>query len=239
MPGPAIGFLQEALRWWDHWLKGIDTGIMDEPMLASGCRIRAPPPSYHDQHAGRWVAEESWPSPRLAGAAGAWSAGCWPTAQRGSGRGAADPLAPDTGRPRRRLLVPLWRRATTCRSISGWRTAAPSSSIRRRWPRISRCWARPWSSSRSRPTGRSASRLHLFEVLPDGAVARVTYGVLNLTHRESHEHPTPLEPGKRYQVKVEAERLSAIASPPAHRLRLAVSTAYWPMVWPSPEASDG
>ena len=30
-PGPAIGFLQEALRWWDHWLKGIDTGIMDEP----------------------------------------------------------------------------------------------------------------------------------------------------------------------------------------------------------------
>ncbi len=31
IPGPAIGFLQEALRWWDHWLKGRDTGIMDEP----------------------------------------------------------------------------------------------------------------------------------------------------------------------------------------------------------------
>src|SRR5690606_38978645 len=33
VPGPAIGFLQETIRWWDHWLKGLDTGIMDEPML--------------------------------------------------------------------------------------------------------------------------------------------------------------------------------------------------------------
>ena len=31
-PGPAIGFLQEALRWWDYWLKGHDNGIMDEPV---------------------------------------------------------------------------------------------------------------------------------------------------------------------------------------------------------------
>ena len=31
VPGPAIGFLQECLRWWDHWLKGRDTGIMREP----------------------------------------------------------------------------------------------------------------------------------------------------------------------------------------------------------------
>jgi predicted acyl esterase len=33
LPGPAIGFLQEAIRWWDHWLKGSDTGIMQEAML--------------------------------------------------------------------------------------------------------------------------------------------------------------------------------------------------------------
>ena len=32
-PGPQIGFLQESLRWWDHWLKGSETGIMDEPLL--------------------------------------------------------------------------------------------------------------------------------------------------------------------------------------------------------------
>jgi hypothetical protein len=64
----------------------------------------------------------------------------------------------------------------------------------------------------------------------------VTYGVLNLTHRESHEHPTPLEPGKRYRVRVQmnhcGHRFAA-----GTRLRLAVSTAYWPVVWPSPEAA--
>ena len=39
-PRPRIGFLQETLRWWDHWLKGIDTGVMDEPMLRCGFRTR-------------------------------------------------------------------------------------------------------------------------------------------------------------------------------------------------------
>ena len=40
VPGPAIGFLQEALRWWDHWLKGNDTGIMaaDATRLDAGKR---------------------------------------------------------------------------------------------------------------------------------------------------------------------------------------------------------
>ena len=49
VPGPAIGFLQESLRWWDHWLKGIDTGIMEEPMVRSWMqewiRRRRSPPS--------------------------------------------------------------------------------------------------------------------------------------------------------------------------------------------------
>ena len=58
--------------------------------------------------------------------------------------------------------------------------------------------------------------------------------MLNLTHRDSHEHPTPLEPGQRYTVTV---RLNAIAHllPAGHRWRVAVSPTYWPHAWPSPE----
>jgi len=41
VPGPAIGFLQEALRWWDHWLKDTDTGVMAEPMLRVWMQERA------------------------------------------------------------------------------------------------------------------------------------------------------------------------------------------------------
>ena len=64
-PGPAIGFLQEAVRWWDTWLKDIDTGIMDEPMLRVWMQDSVPPTTSYDCRPGRWVAESSWPSPKI------------------------------------------------------------------------------------------------------------------------------------------------------------------------------
>ena len=64
-PGPQIGFLQEMLRWWDYWLKGIDTGVMDEPMLRAWMTDSMRPASHHETLPGRWVAEPSWPSPRI------------------------------------------------------------------------------------------------------------------------------------------------------------------------------
>jgi putative CocE/NonD family hydrolase len=62
-PGPQIGFLQEAVRWWDHWLKGIDTGVMDEPMLRAWMTDSVRPAPYHEELPGRWIAESSWPPP--------------------------------------------------------------------------------------------------------------------------------------------------------------------------------
>lgn len=38
--------------------------------------------------------------------------------------------------------------------------------------------------------------VRLCEVLPEGASARVGYGVLNLTHRDGHEEVVPREPGR-------------------------------------------
>lgn len=65
VPGPTIGYLQEALRWWDHWLKSIDTGIMKEPMLRVWMQDYAEPAPFHAQRPGRWVAEQNWPSTRI------------------------------------------------------------------------------------------------------------------------------------------------------------------------------
>jgi hypothetical protein len=74
----------------------------------------------------------------------------------------------------------------------------------------------------------------LCDVAPTGESTLVTRGLLNLTHRDSHEEPTPLEPGERYTI---AMRLDAIAHafPPGHRLCVAISPTYWPWAWPSPE----
>ena len=60
-PGPQIGFLQETLRWWDHWLKGLDTGVMDEPLLRAWMTESVTPARYHETLPGRWVGEPSWP----------------------------------------------------------------------------------------------------------------------------------------------------------------------------------
>jgi hypothetical protein len=83
-----------------------------------------------------------------------------------------------------------------------------------------------------RPVAQLAARL--CDVAPDGTSLLVTRGVLNLTHRNSHEHPEPLEPGQPTRVTLELDAI-AQAIPAGHRLRLALSPAYWPWLWPAPE----
>ena len=64
-PTPAIGFLQESLRWWDQWLKGIDTGVMDGPMLRSWIQDTVSPAPIYPERPGRWVGDPAWPSPNV------------------------------------------------------------------------------------------------------------------------------------------------------------------------------
>lgn len=64
-PGPAIGFLQETVRWWDHWLKDEDTGVMAEPLLRSYVSDSHRPATGYPTLPGRWVGEPTWPSPHV------------------------------------------------------------------------------------------------------------------------------------------------------------------------------
>jgi putative CocE/NonD family hydrolase len=52
-PYEPIDFLSMALRWWDHWLLGRDTGMMDEPPVTAYIMGDAP----------GWRACSSWPPP--------------------------------------------------------------------------------------------------------------------------------------------------------------------------------
>ena len=78
--------------------------------------------------------------------------------------------------------------------------------------------------------------VRLCDVHPSGESLRVSYGVLNLTHREGHEQPALLAMGERYQVRIQLNDAGSVF-PPGHKVRLAISTAYWPMIWPSPETA--
>jgi predicted acyl esterase len=222
VPGPAIGFLQECLRWWDYWLKGEETGIMDEPMLRAWMPERAEPAAYLAERPGRWVAEESWPTPRIGTQSHPLA---FPAAEiRGVEASALDggEWCPFGRGPE----LPTDQRAADGLSLS-W----TSEPLEQRLeilgvPEVELDLAADRSSA--------LVAVRLCDVAPDGRSALVTYGVLNLSHRTSRERPEPLVPGDRYAVTL---RLGAIAHafPPENRLRVAVSPTYWPMVWPSPE----
>jgi hypothetical protein len=74
----------------------------------------------------------------------------------------------------------------------------------------------------------------LSEVLPDGAATRISYGALNLTHRHGHAAPETIVPGEIMAVTVRLNE-SAHRFAKGNRIRIAFSTAYWPIIWPSPE----
>ncbi len=78
--------------------------------------------------------------------------------------------------------------------------------------------------------------VRLCDVHPSGESSRVSYGVLNLTHRDGHEKLTLLTIGKPYRIRIRLNDAGSVF-PAGHKVRLAISTAYWPMIWPSPETA--
>ncbi len=233
-PGPRIGFLQECLRWWDHWLKGIDAGIMDEPRLRVWMQDTVAPSHAYEERPGRWVAEDSWPSPRIE------------TTRYPLG---TNKLEKPGSKPRETMLdicspqtIGMYA-GKWCpyglipdlpgdqRNEAGGSLVFDSTPLKRPLEFVGAPVVNLDIAS-DKPSALVA--VTLCEVLPDGAVTRLTFGILNLTHRDDHENPTPLEPDRRYQVQVKlndcAQRLNK-----GSRLRVSISSSYWPIVWPSTE----
>jgi hypothetical protein len=71
------------------------------------------------------------------------------------------------------------------------------------------------------------------DVAPDGTSYIVTYGFLNGTHRHSHSKPEPLVPGEMAELSFTLFCTGYHFSP-GHRIRIVVTNAYFPVVWPSP-----
>ncbi len=234
-PGPAIGYLQEALRWWDHWLKHIDSGIMDEPALRVWMQEPVDPKPFHDERPGRWVAEEAWPSHRIVPRT--WHLTGAPALEDAPGNETSlDICSPQTTGSTggdwcglgSEGEAPMDQRPDDGRSLCFDTMPLDGGLEILGAPELDLEFAV------DEAVALVAVRLN--DVFPDGTSAQVTYGVLNLTHRESHQSPTALDPGERYQVRM---KLNDIAHHflPGHVIRLAISTCYWPMVWPSPRAA--
>ncbi|MDH3377501.1 MAG: CocE/NonD family hydrolase [Gammaproteobacteria bacterium] len=231
VPRPAIGFLQEALRWWNHWLKNEPDDIVDEPAIRAYVMDAARPQGAYEERGGRWIGESAWPSAAI-------NVQSWALNHDGLGH---DPT-PETplivsspqhtgtacGEYCAMWLGPEWpidQRLDDAYSLTFDTPLLPDSIDIVGAPAVD------LEVSCDRPQANLAVRL--CDIWPDGASTRISYGILNLTHRDSHAEPAPLQPGKRYRIRIALDDI-AYAVPAGHQLRIAISTAYWPMIWPSP-----
>ena len=239
VPEPRIGFLQEALRWWDQWLKGIDRGVMDDPDYCAYLMDGVRPQTWYDTRPGRWIGMAGWPAgPHSA----SWQLG-------GDGSLAPVTAAPTQSAMRVTVASPqdcgmdggeycaIWlgpempgdQRADDARSACFTSAPLDKDTDIVGAPRIS------LRLEADAPAAQIAVRLN--HIHPDGAATRITYGVLNLAHRGGFDKAVPLTPGQAVDITLDLDHI-AYRVPAGHAIRVAVSSAYWPLIWPVPSAAN-
>ena len=231
-PKPGFEFRHEAVRWFDHWLKGRDTGVMDEPRLAVYVRRWHPPGPHLEEAPGEWRYEEGWPVARIRERV------LYPD----PGRGLSE--KPPAASAERLRYVP-----TTGVEVGGpvmwYGDVAPDQRPSDAWSLV---YETPPLDADLEILGLPLARLQvsadaphanwfarLSDVAPDGTVTLVAAAGQNGTHRVSARDPQAIEPGVRFPLDIEMHFTSWVF-PRGHKMRLAVSNAQWPMIWPTPYA---
>lgn len=226
-PGPEIEWRREAVRWWDQWLKGRDTGIMQEPRIAVYMQHWHPPDLNLPTIPGDWRNEEGWPPREAIPQTLYLNSG---HTLEGSVRESSVDLlryVPSTGVEAGFWWGDLTADQGPADAFSLVYDSAPLSEDQA-------ILGRPDADLRvssSAPLADWFARLS--DVAPDGTVTLVTGAGVNGTQRDSQNNPTDLEPGHIYSLKIKLH-LTSWVFPKGHRIRLAVSNSWWPTVWSTP-----
>lgn len=270
-PGPAIGFLQETLRWWDRWLRptatsvpdpdpdpdpgpgpglgpgpgpgpdvnddpdpdvnddpdpGVhDRDVMAQPLLRSYVMAAHPPATTYPSLPGHWVGDTAWPSPSVTPIAYALRGA--PVLVRspqhtGVDAGRFRPVGNDAD-------LPPNQREEDARSVC-FEFEVPGEIWVLGHPRV-----RLRLTSHS-PWGQVIARV--CDVAADGSSTLVTRGALNLSARYGPDQAVSWKPGSTEDVVFDLTA-TGYAFPSGHRIRLSLSSAYWPWIWPQPGSAAG
>ncbi|MDG5789887.1 CocE/NonD family hydrolase [Evansella sp. AB-P1] len=231
-PEPAIGFLQECLRWWDQWLKGKDTGIMEEPKLVTWIQDSELPQVTYEARPGKWVADNTWPAQSVT------DTSFWLTEERLTKESITGEKIEIPSVQQHGLYAGVFCPFGQPGDLPGDQRLENSKSV----VFTSEAFEEPmellghpvFHAELSSDQEDALLAVRLSVKAPTGESTLISWGMLNLTHRDSHEHPEKLVPGKKYKVAVQLDSLGQ-QIPKGHRLEVAVSPTYWPQAWPSPK----
>jgi uncharacterized protein len=234
VPGPQVGFLQLAVRWWDRWLKGIQNGAESDPAMRAYMLQSEPPDASLAHRAGQWVTEVDWPSQRvtvqamplsaggvLGGAGGAISVAVKTPQHLGLHTGEFFPMGLNAEMPGDQAPDDAMSVCFDTAELNAGLPLLGAAVLKLKL----KC---------DKPFAFVVARL--CDVAPDGSSVRICHGMLNLRHRDSAEFPSAVPVGETFETSLTLDQM-AYQLAPGHRLRIALSTTYWPFLWPSAEAA--
>ncbi len=231
-PTPAIGFLQEMKRWYDHWLKDEPNGAEADPVYRAYLMDGIAPAVDYDHRPGRWIAEKTWPAQSfLTRTLYVTDTGLFE--QEGNceletptdllcGKGAGEYFAFGFGPGE----MPDDQREDDARALTldGLPVEAALDIVGA--PRLA------VTIAADQPRAQVAVRLS--DLAPDGAATLITHGFLNLRQRSGPETMVDVTPDQAIGVEIVLDQC-AYRLPAGHAFRLSVSSSYWPFIWPEPE----
>ena len=228
-PGPAAGFQQIALAWWNHWLRNDRPGDLAWPRTRLWLRRFDPPQNRLTRRNGSWAA--------LSGPGGGNGRGMVLDSDNAGAGASADSgwfavpydlrhgeCAGDTGYFGRHGGLPLDQAADDDRSLR-----FESEPLESEFKLIgsAKLGAR---IKRDRQAAQLVCRL--CEVDAQGRSNLVVRGILNLALDAMMDGPAPLSAAASEMVWIQLP-VTAYRFARGHRIRLAVAASYWPLVFPT------
>ena len=225
-PEAAIELKEEQKRWFDHWLKGEDTGVMDDPpvkIFVMGDNV--------------WRTENEWPlartefTPYYLHSAG--------KANTLNGDGSLSPESPSTELPDQfvydpddpaptlggnNLIIPSGVYDQTPAEERGDVLCYTSEQLTSELEVTGPITVNLWGSSSGLDTDFTAK---LVDVRPDGYAQNINDGIIRARYRESLTSPRLLTPGQPYQFHIDLWATSHVFKP-GHRIRVEISSSNFP-----------
>ena len=226
---PQVEWRAEAVRWFDHWMKNIDTGILEEPDFAIYIRDYHPPDDSIENISGFWRWEDSWPIKRIKNQT-------WYPKKNNS-------LSKVPGKKGSHFLKNIPSIGLEGGGPTMWWGSIPPDQ--RPMDENSLVYDSEVLIEPIEILGRPIANLHVSadakranwvvrvsDIAPDGQVTQVAGAAFNGTHRNSSREPEDIIPGEKFLLNIELHFTSWIFNE-GHRIRVAISNAQWPMLWPS------